>query len=536
MAKKDAQLDEEIIDLTELIESGNKGDGRAAAAYAKTAPAEDDGEDDDFAAILAETTGGSDHKVDPDEQLDMSGMGGIDNLLDSLDIPPQPKSGAPRKEASGDDLDSALDDLLGADEPKSAPASDLDSDLESLLDDMAPPPKPTPKSAASTNSDLDALLNGDISTPKAAPHPASEVNLENEPKNEAGKPVQSPAMVELDSDLDDILASFDSPEPPKTASAAKPAPKTDEKNIAADLDDILGEVELPTPPKQTAPEREYTSMEEPAVSEPAAAQAGEQHDLSSELDVPEELDDLLEASLPPPTPASDLPAQMQTPSKGSPPVPMQTGFSPEALVSICRNLSTGSDPAGQQALQSFARELGEQTAHIEDMAGQIAQLGKRLLACESKLSAARARIASLEKAMESAAALEDLLKEGTQLHSGFMALVSTAVANALKGIALSGADTVLQAKVEKLLADSERANKRMTEIEGELAGMSQGRIGIEEEVGRLISDNDNSSAKIKTLENKISLLEQNSGEEMEKAAAATVARLLHEEISRLAQE
>lgn len=529
MAKKEIQFDEDIIDLTELIESGDKGDGRKQPAPESTAG--DD--DDDFAAILAETTGS---KVDPNEQLDMSSMGGIDNLLESLDIPPQPRENPPTgKSSGGEDLDSVLDDLLGNDTPKKAPEAkaeppSTDDGLDDLLGDLdSPAPKPkTPEPA-----DFDELADlaaepAEAAAPKAAP------NQKTQPTKAASNP--------LDEDLDDLLASFDEPATPKTA--PEPAPKpaaADEPSIAADLDDILGEVELPKPPPAPEPPVQQTPQKKP---EPPV----EEFSLLEEPDVPEEIDAMLDEQAPValepemdiediPEAAQDKPEKKATASTEPALIQNQIQpWSPEALVGICRNLASIQDEGTRQTLQEFSRELGEQTAHTEDMSSEITQMGKRLLACESKLSAARARIASLEKGMESTAALGDLLKDGSQLHAGFMALISTAVSNALKGFTLPDhSDSEIKSQIATLSASMEATKEKIAALENRLDAMEQA-AGMEEELGKLIANVDNSDAAIKALEKKLAAMDQRFGAEMEKAAAATVARVLHEEISRLAQE
>ena len=110
---------EEIIDLTELIERGSvPEDGQEATA----APAPHDRAEDDLqahmrglndaslpaeaaiddllaqmetheSAIPSVAAGGPepDHPVDPNEKLDMPGLGDVDHLLQSLDLPPQPR-------------------------------------------------------------------------------------------------------------------------------------------------------------------------------------------------------------------------------------------------------------------------------------------------------------------------------------------------------------------------------------------------------------------------------------------------------------
>ncbi|MDE7372134.1 MAG: hypothetical protein K2N07_10440, partial [Desulfovibrio sp.] len=158
---------EDIIDLTELIERGD-------AAPAADAGAQPDNEDAEIEALLAQmdaSDGASFSKgpaapldapapgaapvVDPNEQLDMSDMGDIDNLLASLDIPPQPQesaaaAAAPAATAAApqaampQDLDAAMDELLGGSTPPpaapaTAPAEASDTmlqDLDAAMDEL----------------------------------------------------------------------------------------------------------------------------------------------------------------------------------------------------------------------------------------------------------------------------------------------------------------------------------------------------------------------------------------------------------------
>lgn len=559
MARKEANFEEDIIDLTELIESGARGDGRAAPPRAEA------GEEEDFAAILAETGGVPPHDVDPNEVLDMSGMGGIDNLLESLDIPSQAE--APEKAASAppgpDDLDNVLDDLLGEPAPASAPAksSSIDDDLDSLLAEPAPvPPGRQAKAAPSIEDDLDALLGEAPAKSQAAPARASASadeadSLLNEAPD-AGRPAPAPASSieddldallgeidqpakpapapakpaqKMDDDPDDLLSSLDEAPASKPAPAPQASPTPDETSLAADLDDILGEVELPTPPPPPpAPEPE------PAAAAPDLAEELSLLDDQGEtgIESPAEVDSLLEAAAasaqPGPAKVAGVPSTLPA---GTEPA-LLPALTPETLAGLCRNLA-GLDGTLQQTLQDFSRELGEQTAHLQDTVGQVDQLARRLLACESKLSAARARIASLEKALESTAALEDLLKAGTPLHSGFMSLISSAVSNALKGFSLP--DSGVDAKLSQMASDMSELGARMSALEEKFSAESRDESN-EEEMGRIIATLDNTDARLKALENRVQALQEGASREMEKAAAATVARILHEEISRLAQE
>ena len=110
---------DDIIDLTELIERGDAAPAADTAAPAADfdQPGSDDAEIEALLAQMDASDGASISRgpaapldapapgpapaapaaplVDPNEQLDMSDMGDIDNLLASLDIPPQPQASAP---------------------------------------------------------------------------------------------------------------------------------------------------------------------------------------------------------------------------------------------------------------------------------------------------------------------------------------------------------------------------------------------------------------------------------------------------------
>lgn len=568
MAKKESLNEDDIIDLTDLIESGNQGDKRVAQAYAKAAAAEER-VTEDFEAVLAQS-GGSGRPVDPDEALDMSGMGSIDNLLDSLDIPPQPSPGK-KKAPAGDDLDDALDDLLGNTGSSRAKSEDDDlqigappgkkaasADLDDLLGDLEPdkgekdplddlldiPAQPKPAAAKKAADDLDDLL--DIPTqPKAAAAKKATDDLDDllgdldaEPAPKAPVPKapapQTPEMSELDADLDDILSSFDEPVPEPAQTEPEP-----EEPIQAEA------------PRAVEPEHAQLNPDEPEIAEAAAPEAPEPADEQGFLDLgaeslkaaapePEaeeagspEPDFMLDEPVPQnPAEAAPKPA-LEAPEPPAASLPAQVpAITPETLVGICRSF-TGQDGQTQQALQGFSRELGEQSAHVEDLGEQMAQLGKRMLGCESKLAAARARIASLEKAMESTAALEDLLRQGSPLHSGFMALISAAVANALQGFTLPEKDPELDGKVRQLEETVARQAERISQLEDGLADGLKDDAAKDAETAKLVAAVDNMDIRMKSLEQQIAGF---SGEaQIEKAAAAAVARILHEEISRLAQ-
>ena len=273
VAEKIAETDEEIIDLTELIE---KGEAPAAVVPPAESVKEDisvhmqslnDGQarqgDAEIDALLAQMEAGDEqpvppppaaraaapeHKVDPHEELDMSGMVEVDKLLDTLDIPPQPHERGPdaAQDADPGDLDNAVDDLLnamsGSAPQKPAPASAQEPDVHDLLAAASPQPE-EPNFA----DDLDALLAS-----AEAPAPA-----------EASAPApQARENPDLAADLDSLLAGLDAEQaqpataesapdkPAASPAASEPAPEK-EPDLEMDLDALLASVDAPASPQPT---------------------------------------------------------------------------------------------------------------------------------------------------------------------------------------------------------------------------------------------------------------------------------------------
>ena len=217
VAKNTAETDDQIIDLTELIEKGEvpandpseqpqavaapeaEADQKALNAHLRglndgssAADAEiddllaqmdikDEGQSDpndvalDFSAPSTQT----DHPIDPNEQLLMPGMGDVDNLLNALDIPPQPAEREPEvaapasasqatSQAADDAVDALLNDFHAAAPAPQAPAEPQESipDLDELLASVNTAP------TTGNSSDIDDLLNAANLAP-AQPEPAA---------------------------------------------------------------------------------------------------------------------------------------------------------------------------------------------------------------------------------------------------------------------------------------------------------------------------------------------------------------------------
>ncbi|MEG6502571.1 hypothetical protein V6C07_05865, partial [Desulfovibrio sp. 1214_IL3152] len=117
------QTDAEIDDLLAQMEARDDNEDFPAEGEMSFAAAADTATDN-TAAQQADKPAGAEtavapggHIVDPNEKLHMPGMGDVDNLLNSLDIPPQPpqrttKPQSPRHTDAA--VDQMLDGLTGA--------------------------------------------------------------------------------------------------------------------------------------------------------------------------------------------------------------------------------------------------------------------------------------------------------------------------------------------------------------------------------------------------------------------------------------
>ena len=328
VAEKIAETDEEIIDLTELIE---KGEAPAAVVPPAEGTKEDisvhmqslnDGQarqgDAEIDALLAQMEAGDEqpvppppaaraaapeHKVDPHEELDMSGMVEVDKLLDTLDIPPQPHERGPdaAQDADPGDLDNAVDDLLnamsGSAPRKPASESAQEPDVHDLLAAASPQPE-EPNFA----DDLDALLaSAEAPAPQARENPDLTADLDSllagldaeqaQPataESALGQPAASPAASEpapekepdLEMDLDALLASVDAPASPQPTKRSG----SGECDACIDLDKLLAPAGAEATP-DPAPEAPASPTPSPdPAPEPSADQSNPPTGLDAEQD------------------------------------------------------------------------------------------------------------------------------------------------------------------------------------------------------------------------------------------------------------
>lgn len=215
----------EIDDLLAQMEY-KEDDADAAASPAPKADAGDGSAESGQAQADSDTTAPSDfstvrmpdgHIVDPHEELHMPGIGDVDSLLNSLDIPPQPR---PHEKAapSPEDTDNAVDQMLGSLNGASRPAAENS-------------PKDAVKAPHDDMSDLDELLAaGTMPEPvisdelEALLHESAQSANQPQPtgKNQATPPVSEPAAGQA-----------------QAPAAAAPAQNEPSHDLNADLDALL---------------------------------------------------------------------------------------------------------------------------------------------------------------------------------------------------------------------------------------------------------------------------------------------------------
>lgn len=569
---------DDIIDLTELIERGDAAP--VADASGDTQPGSEDAEIEALLAQMDASDGASftqgpaapldtgpapAHVVDPNEQLDMSDMGDIDNLLASLDIPPQPASAAapeaPAPAAAPDpgagipqdiqqDLDAAMDQLLNGTAPTPPPAApagapsvddllaaatmpqapaadpgipDLEADLDALLADPALATQ-AQSNAAPAEPDLEADLADLLTTihAEAAPAAAPEAAAPDFPEmpEMPGMAEMAQAPVPEAEPAPDIL-----PEPEVAAATvveevtevtgAEAAPLTVEAVISgaapepapAPEEDIIDvEPELPPAPVEEAleaaqpepellpvPEEDIVPEEPPMAEEPAAVAPPEEAFAEGAL-VAESPEPAAEAATEAPEMAPDMAAPHLAPEAGGQAEPAMARPEPVTSPGADAEAAPGS-AAGTEA--GRAQTLLQANGDFAALAGALAE---RLRQCEADLAAARARIEALEHSAADSVSLGDLLREGSPLHNGFAALIASSVGQALK-------DTPPPAHLPEGL------DARLTSLETRQKSLL---------------------ARMDAVEQRLDSLEPRFNEEVGKAAASAVARILREEISRLA--
>lgn len=185
------------------------------------------------------------HIVDPHEELHMPGMGDVDSLLNSLDIPPQPRAqeaAAPSPKDTDDAVDKMLGSLGGASCPTPedfAPNAEQSAQADPMgLDELlAAGTMPEPV----ISDELEALLR------EAAPATAQPAPTKPQPTDQpAAAPQAAPAQAaepqaaapahDLNEDLDALLHSImaDQPNPAPAQTQAQPAASQEPAQTTSD--------------------------------------------------------------------------------------------------------------------------------------------------------------------------------------------------------------------------------------------------------------------------------------------------------------
>lgn len=538
---------EEIIDLTELIERGDAVSAPEAAADFGTGAGNEDAE---IEALLAQmdvsdstsiTSPGAQGDapaqtpkahVDPNEQLDMSDMGDIDDLLASLDIPAQPHPGAPEAtpaEATapsaaapglGDDLsqdlDAAMNELLAgvahspapaapkAPTPPAAPAQAAPAQAApKAATPPAPAPEPAPEPAASAASptpdamlrDLDAAME-ELLSPAPTPPSAAPAAPEGAPSVDdllaaAAMPQAAAAASEMEADLDALLGEQPQTSAQAASEASAPPIEPQGAGIDADIASLLNSLDAEPAPQAVAPDSDGPADDILAASATVVETeaALNMTDVNSISEVMPEMPLADEAA-----PVTE-PLEVEIMPQDS--VDLPDEHTPAITTETANELEL--EPQEQvAAVAAASQSMPERT---EDFAALATALGERLRQCEADLAAARERIEALENSSADSISLGDLLREGSPLHNGFAALIASSVSQALKD---TPPPVLLPETVETRLDGLETRQKSIL-------------------------------VRMDALEGRLDNLEPRFNEEVGKAAASAVARILREEISRLAQ-
>ncbi len=584
------EIDEEVIDLTELIDQS----GAVAAAPAPEEvkeeasspmqsldedPARQDekeidallaqmeAHDDDPEELLSpEQAAAPSHKVDPNEKLDMSGMGDVDKLLSTLDIPPQPRERhveAAQKAASAD-LDSAVDDLLNA---RSGSAPRPQSETMPDAHDL-PTAAPQPGEQTFTD-DLDALLASDLDAPTAQSAPAAASAA---PAPDLGDDVGD--------DLDALLGDLDLNPPaapasaPQTASAAKAAPqaspRTQSAPVAAsaapapdlgdgvgdDLDALLGDLDLNPPSAPvSAPQ---TEPETPVVPEENAAEI--------EADLAELLESAMQEE-----PAPDVqPDVADTTDQSEAAVmdaapdleesePALSGENPEAAPAGSEEavaaelpvppaedpllLSGEEESAPADAETDAAPDLEESEPALSGENPEPAPAGaEEAVAAELPVPPAVAPAGEPAPAAAESAQLTELAEHNARL-SEHLQRCENELAEAKARIStLEKAVATPAASLEDLLREGSSLHDRFVALIASSVGQALKGLGapgpdqaLEERLHNLSLMNKSVSARLDALESRLDTLEPHFNQQVDKAAAAAAARILREEIAKLVQ-
>ena len=612
VAETPADTDEQIIDLTELIEKGNVPTGDTSAKPSRSAEADSiqeqinalndgkaaiEGDIDDLLSQMdmveqvvpggtvedtsapdtpdtmaatvpsgvktASASSAEEHTVDPNEVLSMPGMGDVDNLFNSLDIPPQPTANDKISIKADQAVDAMLNDLTAGQSGSTvaqatASADNISEDgLASLLEAISgqsdiqkAPPSAKMASSDDLTADLDQLLE-----PVTSSVPSSQNVSET-----------SSAADPLAEDLDALFAAAAAPEPAPVAEAQapgiEPAAAPSDAYSIEDLDavfadaeqqsEILEDITILQPEDET--QQDETQCENADV--PAHAMEGNaSREAVSLQSMP--LGDVEDA------------ASMESEER-SVGEPMNTGLVSSGLKEAQTQAVEATAQAAEASSQAVTawEQAFEASSRAADAAEAVIALTTRLEQCEHALQEAELRIRSLENTVNEQAAaivaasrqqislpsseemLAPLFAKGNVLHDRLTDCIAHATRNALEqtrpseeprvtrceellqevGDRIISLENVAESQAETIqqLAEQHQGNA-MSDVAKAEAALNE-RIQTAEIAAR------SSAARMDALEGRIDALEPRFNDRVEKAAAAAAARILREEIRRLLEQ
>lgn len=226
------------------------------------------------------------HIVDPHEELHMPGMGDVDSLLNSLDIPPQPRAqeaAAPSPKDTDDAVDKMLGNLGGAACPTPEDFAqnaeqNAQADPMGLDELLAAGTMPEPV----ISDELEALLRE--ATPAAARTEATKPQPDDQraaaPQAAApaqAAPAQATPAPDLNADLDALLHSImaDQPNPGTAQTQAQTTAGQEPAHTASqdvlDSQDAQNVMDAPQAPSPAAPAPTASGSAAPASATPESA-------------------------------------------------------------------------------------------------------------------------------------------------------------------------------------------------------------------------------------------------------------------------
>ena len=395
----------EIDDLLAQMEYKDEDGADAAATPASQTSSGDGSAESGMELTDSDTVSPSDfalvrmpdgHIVDPHEELHMPGIGEVDNLLNSLDIPPQPR---PHEQSapSPEDTDNAVDQMLGNLNGTSRPAPENASkaagkssheDTAALDELLAAGTMPEPV----ISDELESLLRE--SAPSTNQQPQSKgkspATFTAEPAAAKPAPGQVPDMMadqmagQMPGQVADMMADQvaergqtpSQPAAPATASLAQNAPSHDlNDDLDALLQSIMTDKPEHGPDKGMAKDAAQTQDEAEAQPAPASASDARVDDLSADLD--QLLASIIQTEPQKPEPAPTAASGASQPTDADPAKAKdKLEFDLDALLAAAdaeeRNLaSTVTTPEAPAAEQQ--PDPAEQAAGQPDPVEQVAQ-------------------------------------------------------------------------------------------------------------------------------------------------------------------